>query len=309
MEVGPVGRDRTMRHRHGAVLAGMAALAVLAGCSNAASSSSGSGGATTTTTGPASQVSGSASATSSASAAGFVYIEEPWDPGHPAAPRSSPASCGSEQSTLDIETCYTAKAETTDVTIDAVQLAKYEAASASGKATILADDKAWLAARGPVCTKAFNTGGTLDQIVIAQCILAESTARLDAVRGITPPEAKLKSTDNIDPDEISWYTTPEGSRIGEIDTQGDQTGGVIISWIIIGGANGFVINPKQFYYQDGSFIDPGVLEPPIPVAFHQVGTGQMYQFGVDYSKLRSDPNNGDDGGFEYVPGTPVAIWQ
>lgn len=307
MEVGQVGRDRTTRRRRGTVLAGMAALAVLAGCSTAASSS-GSGGATTTTTGPASQVSGSASATSSASAAGFAYIEEPWDPGHPARPRSSPASCGSEQSTLDIETCYTAKAETTDVTIDAVQLSKYETASASAKAAILADDNAWLTARGPVCSKAFNTGGTLDQIVIAQCILDESTARLDAVRGITPPEAMLKSTDNIDPDQISWYTTPEGSRIGEIDTQGDQTGGVIISWIIIGGANGFVINPKQFYYQDGSFIDPGVVEPPV-IAYHRVGTGQMYQFGVDYSKLRSDPNNGNGGGFEYAPGTPVAIWQ
>ncbi|MGH3188101.1 MAG: lysozyme inhibitor LprI family protein [Streptosporangiaceae bacterium] len=303
-----MGRERVIRHRHGAVLAGMAALAVLAGCSNAASSSGGSGGATTTTTGPASQATGSASATSSASAAGFVSITEPWDPGHPARPRSSPASCGSEQSTLDIETCYTAKAETTDVTIDAVQLAKYEAASASGQASILAEDKAWLAARGPVCSKAFNTGGTLDQIVIAQCILAESTARLDAVRGITPPEAKLKSTDNIDPDAIAWYTTPEGSRIGELDTQGDQTGGVVISWIIIGGADGFVVNPKQFYYQDGSFIDQGVILPPIPVAFHRVGVGQTYQFGIDYSKLRSDPNNGSGGGFEYAPGTPVAIW-
>ncbi len=280
----------------------------LAGCSAAASS--GSSGSSATTTGPAGQATGSASATSSASAAGFVSIEEPWDPGHPAVPRSSPANCGSQQSTLAIETCYTAKAQTIDVTIDAVQLAKYEAASASGKAAILADDKAWLAARGPVCSKAFNTGGTLDQIVIAQCILAESTARLDAVRGITPPEARLKSTDNIDPDEISWYTTPEGSRIGELDTQGDQTGGVIIAWIIIGGADGFVINPKQFYYQDGSFIDQGVLEPPFPVAYHRVGTGQMYQFGIDYSKLSSDPNESKrTGGFEYVPGTPVAIWQ
>jgi uncharacterized protein YecT (DUF1311 family) len=296
------------RNRRGwAVPAGIAALTVLAGCSSAGSSST-SAASGATTTGPASTSTHSASATSAASAAGFVYIEEPWDPGHPARPVSSPANCSSESSTLTIEQCFTAQAETTDVTIDAVQLAHYESASASGKATILAQDKAWLAARGPVCSKAFNTGGTLDQVVTAQCILQESTARLYAVRGINPPEAKLKNTDSIDPDQLSWYTTPEGSRIAEIDTQGDQTGGVIISWIIIGGPAGFVVNPKQFYYQDGSFIDPGVLEPPIPVAFHQVGTGQMYQFGVDYSKLRSDPNNGDDGGFEYVPGTPVAIW-
>jgi uncharacterized protein YecT (DUF1311 family) len=307
-----VGCDRTTRQRYAAVLAGVAALALLLGCSSSGSSSSASGGTTTGAVAPHSQSTTatiSASASSSASAAGFVYITEPWDPGHPARPVSSAASCASEQSTLDIEQCYTAKAETTDVTIDAVQLTKYETASASGKAAILAQDKAWLAARGPVCSAAFHTGGTLDQIVIAQCILAESTARLDAVRGITPPEAKLKSTDNIDPDEIAWYTTPAGSRIGEVDTQGDQTGGVIIGWIIIGGADGFVVNPKQFYYQDGSFIDQGVLEPPFPVAYHRVGTGQMYQFGIDYSKLASDPNKGEDGGFEYVPGTPVAIWQ
>jgi uncharacterized protein YecT (DUF1311 family) len=305
-----VGRDRTARQRYAAVLAGVATLALLVGCGSSGSSSGSASGATTP--GAVSQSTTetiSAPASPSGSAAGFVYIEEPWDPGHPAKPVSSPASCGSEQSTLDIEQCYTAKAETTDVTIDAVQLAKYRASSPSGKAAILAQDKAWLAARGPVCSAAFHTGGTLDQIVIAQCILAESTARLDAVSGITPPEAKLKSTDNIDPDEIAWYTTPEGSRIGEVDTQGDQTGGVIIGWIIIGGPDGFVVNPRQFYYQDGSFIDQGVIEPPVPVSYHRVGVGQMYQFGIDYSKLASDPNKGKDGGFEYVPGTPVAIWQ
>jgi uncharacterized protein YecT (DUF1311 family) len=290
--------------RGGAVLAGIAALAVLVGCSASGSSSSSSPASGATTTGPAS----SASATSSASAAGFVYIEEPWDPGHPARPVSSAANCSSESSTLTIEQCFTAKAESTDVTIDAVQLAHYESASASGKATILAQDKAWLAARGPICSAAFHTGGTLDEIATAQCILQESTARLYAVRGVNPPEAKLKSTDSIDPDELSWYTTPEGSRIGEIDTQGDETGGVIIAWIIIGGADGFVVNPKQFYYQDGSFIDQGVIEPPVNPNYHRVQAGQSYSFDIDYSKLRSDPNNGDNGGFEYVPGTPVAIW-
>jgi hypothetical protein len=189
-------------------------------------------------------------------------------------------------------------------------LQRVEHADQAGKATILAQDKAWLAARGPVCSAAFHTGGTLDQIVIAQCILQESTARLYAVRGINPPEAKLKSTDSIDPDELSWYTTPEGSRIGEIDTQGDQTGGVIIAWIIIGGADGFVINPKQFYYQDGSFIDQGVIEPPVNPNYHRVQTGQSYSFDIDYSKLSSDPNQTKGtGGFEYVPGTPVAVWQ
>ena len=43
----------------------------------------------------------------------------------------------------------------------------------------------------------------------------------------------LKSTDSPDPSALSWYTTPEGSRIAELDTQGDQSGGGIIAWLCI----------------------------------------------------------------------------
>jgi hypothetical protein len=190
-----------------------------------------------------------------------------------------------------------------------VQQAAYSSGSPSQRTAILAQDAAWLAARGPVCQAAFNTGGTIDGISIATCLLDESTARLDAVKSITPTEAKLKSTDSIDPNDISWYTTPEGSRIGEVDTQGDQTGGVIIGWIIIGGADGFVVNPKQFYYVDGPFTDPGLIEAPNPT-YHRVATGVMYQFGVDYSRLRQDPNEvKGTGGYVYAPGSPVASWQ
>jgi len=31
-----------------------------------------------------------------------------------------------------------------------------------------------------------------------------------------------------------------------IDTQGDGSGGVMFSWVVIGGANGFWVNPAQF---------------------------------------------------------------
>ena len=129
------------------------------------------------------------------------------------------------------------------------------------------------------------------------------------IKNIVPPEAKLKSTDSTDPSQLSWYTTPEGSRIAEIDTQGDQTGGAVISWVIIGGADGFVVNPKQFFFQDGSFTDPGIIQGTNPT-YHKVPTGVMYQFGIDYSKLSSDPNaTKGSGGYVYVPGTPVAIWR
>ena len=281
------------------VIAALTGLA--AGCS---SSSSTSGTASATTAAPASTPSASAAAT----APPFVAIVEPFDPGHPARFRAVPADCGSPASTLAIEQCNEIKTENTDTAIDAAQQAAYASGSAAGRAAILTQDRAWLAARGPVCQAAFHTGGTVDGISVAACLLEESTARLDAVKGITPLEARLRSTDSTDPNELSWYTTPEGSRIAEIDTQGDQTGGAVISWVIIGGFEGFVINPGQFTFQDGSFTDPGIIQGPDPT-YHQVPTGVMYQFGIDYSKLSQDPNaTKGTGGYVYAPGTPVAIW-
>jgi hypothetical protein len=35
-----------------------------------------------------------------------------------------------------------------------------------------------------------------------------------------------------------------------------------------------------------------------------------YQFEIDYTHLSADPNaSKGNGGYAYVPGTPVAIWQ
>jgi hypothetical protein len=204
--------------------------------------------------------------------------------------------------------CYEIQTENTDVQIDSVQQANYTSAPlANVKAAIVSQDSAWLNARGPVCSAAFKTGGTIDQVNIASCLLEESSARLDAVKNVTRPQAKLKATDSQNPGDGSWYTTPEGSRIAEISTQGDQTGGAIVAWEIIGGADGFVVNPKQFYFQDGSFTDPGVIEQPDPTS-HKVATGVLYTFGIDYSTLSKDPNHGQVGGYQYVPGTLVALW-
>jgi hypothetical protein len=94
-----------------------------------------------------------------------------------------------------------------------------------------------------------------------------------------------------------------------VDTQGDNSGGAIIAWVIIGGAEGFVVNPSQFYFSDGSFTDHGVIQPPSP-SFHRVAPGTEYQFEIDYTHLSADPNaSKGNGGYVYMPGTPVAIWQ
>jgi uncharacterized protein YecT (DUF1311 family) len=300
--------------RRSAGLAGLAATAMavalagaLAGCG---SSGAGSGsGSSPAATAKATSAATSSGGTTAPAAAGFVPITEPFDPGHPARATTAPASCGSQATTLAIEQCYDAQTENTDALIDTVQLAAYQSASASQRTAILAQDSAWLAARQPVCSKAYQGGGTIDGIGVASCLLDESAARLDAVKGITPPEAMLKATDNTDPSALSWYTTPEGSRISMVDTQGDNSGGAIIAWVIIAGADGFVINPSQFYFSDGSFTDHGVIQPPNP-AFLRVAPETEYQFEIDYSHLSADPNaSKGTGGYVYVPGTPVAIWQ
>jgi uncharacterized protein YecT (DUF1311 family) len=275
----------------------LVALAVpLAGCGSSGSAS------TVASSSPA------AGSTASAATASFVSIVEPFDPGHSARAGSAPDSCGAQSTAIEIERCYQAKTENVDAQINVAQSARYSGASPAERKTILAQDGAWLAARAPVCAAAFNTGGTIDGISAAACLLDESSARLAAVKGIAPPEARLKGTDSTDPNQLSWYTTPEGSRIAEISTQGDQTGGAVVAWVIVGGANGFVVNPRQFYFQDGSFTDPGVPEPSTP-SYYRVPTGKEFQFSIDYSKLSKDPNaSKGDAGYLYAPGNPVAVW-
>jgi uncharacterized protein YecT (DUF1311 family) len=279
----------------GAGLAG-----VLAGCGSPGSS----GGAGTGTSSPAATATNTAT---TAAVAPFVSIAEPFDPGHPARVEPAPDTCGGQSTTLAIEKCYEANTENLDAEINAAQAARYAKADPAGRAAILAQDSAWLAARGPVCQAAFAGGGTgtIAGISVAACLFDESKARYISVEGITPHEFRLKVTDGQDPGALSWYTTPEGSRIAEVNTQGDQAGGSVVNWIVIGGANGFVINPKQFFYLDSPFTDAGVVQGPDPT-YHRVATGQEYQFSVDYTNLTKDP--GRRGGYVYAPGDPVAEW-
>ena len=299
---------------NGIRLAQAVVAAALAGGLAACGGSSSPAGSSSTqtaqsTVSPAASPSGTAGATT-ASSTQFSPIVEPFDPGHPARNSPAPATCGGQQTTLAIEQCFEDKTENTDAAIDTVQLAHYTSGSSSQRAAIVAEDAAWLSARRPVCALAFHSGGTIDGINVASCLLDESTGRLNAVKGITPPEATLKNTDNPNPDALSWYTTPGGSRIAMLDTQGDQSGGgPIIAWMIIGGAEGFVVNPRQFYFSDGSFTDPGVVQAA-SASSHRVATGVQYQFAIDYSHISADPNSAKGaGGYVYAPGTPVAIWK
>jgi uncharacterized protein YecT (DUF1311 family) len=291
------------------------AIGLLAGCGG--SSPSAAGSATQSTTATAStwatatvSAAGTAAATGAPSGAvAFVPVTEPFDPGHPARVMSAPATCGGQDTTLTIEQCYEDKTETADAAIDAVRQARFASASAAQQAATNNEDSGWLAARATVCDKAYQTGGTIDGINIAGCLLDESTARLDALKGITPPEAVLKSTDSPSLSDLSWYTTPGGTRIAMMSAQGDATGGAIIEWFIIAGTDGFTVNPAQFKYTDGAFTDAGTAAGGTNPSGHRVSPGTEYQFGIDYSHLSAAPNAGKGGGWVYAPAKPVAVWR
>ena len=207
------------------------------------------------------------------SAPPFAAIAEPFDPGHPARTRTGPANCGSQPSTLAIVACFQVKAENTDVQIDTVQQGFYTSAPlASVKASIVAEDSAWLAARGPVRSSGVPHRRDDRPDRRRACLLARATPGWTRSRPSPRPRPRSSPLTALDLGELSWFTTPEGLRIAEIDTQGDQTGGVVIAWVIIGGADGFVVNPSQFVFQDGSFTDPGIIRGPNP-ADHKVADG------------------------------------
>ena len=242
-------------------------------------------------------------------AVAFVPIVEPFDPGHPARTEPNPGHCYAKQSTVGIEQCFDTKTENTDARIDAAQLARFRRSTAAGRAAINTQDRKWLAARVRVCQAVYHTGGTIDLINIARCQLDESTAWLHSVTGTAAPEAKLPQTDSVDLSQLAYYTTPGGTRIAEIDTQGDETGGEVVAWVIIGGYRGFTVNPAQFSYRDGSFTDAGVVQPPDPRR-HRVAPGAVYLFTIDYSTISHDPQVGrGTGGYVYAPGSHVlADW-
>ena len=296
------GGNRTINGGLALAAVSAAAIGLLAGCSGSsatpgtavpATTGATAGAGATAIAGATVSAANSEVATGAAAAAvAFVPVTEPFDPGHPARVSSAPTNCGGQGTTLAIEQCYEAKTENADAAIDAVRQASFASASAAQRATINSDDKGWLAARAPVCDKAYQTGGTIDGINIASCLLDESTARLDGLKGINPAEAVLKSTDSPSPGDLSWYTTPEGTRIAMMSAQGDETGGAIIEWFIIAGADGFAVNPAQFSYADGAFTDAGTAVQGTSPSGHRVTPGTEYQFGIDYSRLSGRPERG-----------------
>lgn len=246
-------------------------------------------------------------ATRGAATVTFQPIRELWDTDRVARHRDVASACRDDASTLAIVTCDEDRTENLDVEIDAVrERALRSAPTTAAKEAVNRDDEAWLANRLPVCKAGYPVqgGGTIVQILVASCETAVSSSRLDAVEGRPVPTAELTATDDVAPEATEYATTASGARIGAVDSQGDQTGGVVISWVIIGGYRGFVVDPASFTYVDGSFVDPGVVDGH-PTG-HRVAPGVEYVLGIDYSRLGDDPDASlRRGRFEYRSGTAV----
>jgi uncharacterized protein YecT (DUF1311 family) len=262
--------------------------------------------ATAASASPASTSPASASPAGQRGTVAFVPIVELFDPGHPARAKKNPGNCAKKQTTIALEFCFDTKTENTDAAVDAAQLARFKRSGTAQRKAINTQDRAWFAARLKVCEAVYHSGGTIDGINIGSCQLDESTARLYSVTGEAAPLARLSQTDSDSLSQLSYFTTAGGSRIAMIDTQGDETGGEVVSWVIIAGYQGFTVNPAQFVYKDGSFSDAGVVQRPNPRG-HHVKPGGVYQFGIDYSTISHDPHA--NGGFVYAPGGRVlADW-
>ena len=241
----------------------------------------------------------------------FQPIREVWAGGAAATAQDATAACRGAVSTLAMETCAEARTENLDVQIDAFRERAFRSARTAGaKAAINRDDAAWLANRIPVCRAGLaGAGGTIVGVVVATCEQDVSGARLAALAGRTVATAQLTATDQVDPAATQFVTAATGTRIGAIDTQGDQTGGVVIAWVVDGGYHGAVVDPSAFTYRDGTFVDRGVVVGH--VAGHVVAPGRQYVFDIDYSRLAMDPHRRSGAGrFEYVSGGEVvAAWR
>jgi uncharacterized protein YecT (DUF1311 family) len=242
----------------------------------------------------------------------FVPIRETFDGNRVARPLPAAATCKKATTTLQLVACNNARTENVDVQINAVRAKQFAAATTdAARRAINADGAAWLANRLTVCEVSYPAegGGTIGEVIVSGCLTNVSRARLALLQGRPVPIAHLVATDDTDPHATQYTTTGTGSLIGAIDTQGDQTGGVVIAWVVIGGYKGFTVKTGSFTYVDGAFVDKGIVAGH--PGGHHVAAGHQYVFDIDYSTLPKDPNaTKGTGRFEFrSAGHLVGTWK
>jgi uncharacterized protein YecT (DUF1311 family) len=115
---------------------------------------------------------GDPTATVSGSPRRYQKVVEPFSP---------PGTCKSDGDTLEMIDCILEQVVDVDSTVDSLQLQRFELASVSKQLGILADDGHWLKSRSKTCTAAATSGGSIDQITVAQCLLKASQKRVETL--------------------------------------------------------------------------------------------------------------------------------
>jgi uncharacterized protein YecT (DUF1311 family) len=84
--------------------------------------------------------------------------------------------------TLGITNCILVQVNTVDAQANALQRTRFEEATTSAtQQALLDDDTHWLSHRKSSRAAQASSGGTIDQINAAQCLLDASHARVDAL--------------------------------------------------------------------------------------------------------------------------------
>ena len=192
-----------MRTSH-ALLAGATAMllgASLAGCSSgsgSAASATGSAGSARSTASTGSTGSGTAGAGSSkyvmvspgtgkaAAAAPTGAVPATATPSNGSGlryhdvvePFSAPGACQNHGSTQQMTACVLEQIVDVDSTINSLQLQRFEVAAKAQQPNLLAEDNRWAKDRTKQCKAATKSGGSLDQLTGAQCLLSASQERV-----------------------------------------------------------------------------------------------------------------------------------
>jgi uncharacterized protein YecT (DUF1311 family) len=155
-------------------------LVALTACGSPARSSA---GPTTSSSVPAlSSVSATpdTAATSGANTIGSVSANAPAQYQKLVEPFDVAGTCNEDGNTLEMTACALEQVVAVDASVDALQRKQFENAAPDQREDLLADDAQWLKQRTSTCA-AQRTGGTIDQINGAYCLLKESQRRVLAL--------------------------------------------------------------------------------------------------------------------------------
>jgi uncharacterized protein YecT (DUF1311 family) len=99
-----------------------------------------------------------------------------------AEPFSAPGTCNENGNTQEMTACILEQVVDVDSTVDSLQVQRFELAPASKQAAILAEYAAWLKNRSTTCNAKAKTGGSIDQLTVARCLLQASQDRVETLK-------------------------------------------------------------------------------------------------------------------------------